>query len=312
MFSAISRRTFLQRSLAAGGVLVAGTATGLSSLLPQPRTPGEPWPDLAVITGDNVYQATVKAVETLGGIRRFVKTGDKIGVLVNSRFNKPGTFVRPEITLALIALSYDAGAKEVVSLEDVDNAYWRKAASSGEMQSYIRSIKRPRAGIACSLTGAHTLKTIEITRDYFECDAVMNIAIFKDHEGTRFTGVLKNLMGATTGETNRSWHLGSGASKYYDDIGYLSRCIADGNLCRRPSLCIGDATQVLLQNGPFGPGPTWDFRTIVAGANPVSVDAMGASILGFTPTDILMIRYAAELGLGNDDLSTVRVKRENI
>ncbi len=312
MSSALSRRMFLRKSLAAGGVLAAGNAIGLSTLLNASRTPGEPWPDLAVVTGDNAYEATVKAVETLGGIQWFVKPGARVGILVNSRFNKPGTFVKPEITLAVVALSYDAGAKEVISLEDVDSAYWRKAAGAGEMQSLIRSIKPPGAGIACPLTGAHTLKSIEITRDYVECDVVINIAIFKDHEGTRFTGVLKNLMGATTGETNRSWHLGSGTKGYYDDIAYLSHCIADGNLCRKPSLCIGDATQVLLQNGPFGPGPTWDYRTVVAGTNPVSVDAMGASILGFAPADVLMIRYAAELGIGNHDLSQVRVKRETI
>jgi uncharacterized protein (DUF362 family) len=312
MSSGISRRMFLHRSLATGSLLVAGKVFAFP---PQEHPSQEhvgPQPDLAVVSGDNAYEATRKAVAMLGGMKRFVMPGTRAGLLVNSRFNKPGTFVHPQITLAVAVMLREAGVEELVSLEDADLAYWKHAALSKEQQELVHAIKRPGESITCALTGGVKLKEIEVSRDFMDCSSIINIAIFKDHEGTRFTGTLKNIMGVTSNATNRSWHLGSGMSGYYDDIPHLSQCIADGNLCRKPTLCIGDATEVILHNGPFGPGPTWNFRTIVAGTNPVSCDAFGASILGFKPDEILMIRDAAGLGIGSLDLDALQIRRVSI
>ena len=107
----ITRRDFLKASgfaLAAGGLTDRLIAADLSSS-----------PDLVAVEGLNYYDSTTQAVEALGGIRRFVSNGARVGLLVNSVFDKPGTFVKPQIALALVAMCYEAGAKEIVSLEDV-------------------------------------------------------------------------------------------------------------------------------------------------------------------------------------------------
>ncbi|WP_394699277.1 DUF362 domain-containing protein [uncultured Desulfobacter sp.] len=50
----------------------------------------------------------------------------------------------------------------------------------------------------------------------------------------RFTGTMKNMMGLTSSSTNHFFHFGSGSSGWYDDPKFLSQCIANVNLVRRP------------------------------------------------------------------------------
>jgi len=312
MSSPLSRRSFLRHAAASGSLLLIGNAFGNHGAPLLSRALLGAYPELVAVTGDNAYDAACKGVELLGGMKHFVTGGSRVGILINSRFNRRGTYVKPQIALAAVVMLYEAGVKDIVSIEDVESAYWKRATLTKEQREYVHAIRRPGSGTSVALKGAQHLKEVEMVREYLECDAIINIAIFKDHEGTRFTGALKNIMGATTGSTNRYWHLGSGASGYYDDVHHLSRCIADGNLCRKPTLCIGDATDVIVRNGPSGPGPTKDFRTVVAGTNPVSFDAFGATLLGLKPDEILMIRAASELGIGNCNLDSVSIERATV
>jgi uncharacterized Fe-S center protein len=58
--------------------------------------------------------------------------------------------------------------------------------------------------------GAKSLKKAKVAKDLLDCDAFIDVSIAKDHDGTRFSGCLKNVMGACTDETNRFFHAGSG------------------------------------------------------------------------------------------------------
>ncbi|MGB2958173.1 MAG: hypothetical protein WBD30_04745, partial [Bacteroidota bacterium] len=118
MVNHISRRSFLRHSALAGtAVLAADTLAGVltRSLSASVRTVPA---DLAVVSSSNYYEATVRAVELVGGMKRFVTRGARVGLLLNSRYTKPGTFVKPEIALAVIAMCHHAGAVQIVSLED--------------------------------------------------------------------------------------------------------------------------------------------------------------------------------------------------
>jgi uncharacterized protein (DUF362 family) len=287
----ITRRDFLKTS---GLALSAG---GLTDRLLAADLPSSP--DLVAVEGMNYYDSTTKAVEALGGIGKFVSPGARVGLLVNSVFDKPGTFVKPQIALAVVAMCYEAGAKEIISLEGVEPSYWRRATMSKEHAEMVRSIRGAGNEVSTGVDGTR-ITTMKVTYDFLQCDVYFNLPVYKDHEGTKFTGSLKNIMGATRGSTNQSWHRTGGLfGGYYDDIPHLSECIAEGNLVRSPNLIIGDATEVIVTNGPSGPGRLITPRTVVAGTDPVATDAFGATLLGLDPRKILMIRRASELGVGS-------------
>lgn len=313
MAKGISRRSFLRYSALTGTTILTSHTLGsiLSrSLSTQSRTiPAH----LAVVSGSNYYDATVHAVELMGGMKRFVPRGARVGLLVNSRFTKPGTFVKPEITLAVIAMCHRAGAAQIVSLEDTPARYWRRTTLSHEHRRFLDQIQSPRTHRSVSIPGGVNLKTVSVVPELLDCDVYINIPIFKDHEGTWFTGGLKNLMGTIADRSNQTFHLGSDTNENSPKAyAYLSQSIADANLLRTPTLSVGDATEVLVQGGPSGPGPVRNFRTVVASTDLVALDAYGAGVLGYSPEDVLTLCFAREHGLGTTDLSALTVLRESL
>lgn len=303
-----SRRAFLK----AGVLLGAGALIGRrnSSLLARTSEVLVPEaPDVSVVHGDDYYAMTVKAVKMLGGMQRFVARSSSVGLLVNSRYNKPGTYVKPEIVIAVLDMCAAAGAGKVTSLENVSDSYWRLNSFARDHSEVIRAIDYAGNNYKkVAIPHGVSLKEAELQSALLECDSVINIPIFKQHEGIRMTGCLKNLMGLTSRNTNGYFHNGSGKSGWYSDVPFLAQCIADVNLVRKSDLCIADATEFITSNGPFGPGNVVKAKKLVAGTDIVAVDAVGAEILGHVPADILPIRMAHKHGLGEIDLKKVNIR----
>ncbi len=123
------------------------------------------------------------------------------------------------------------------------------------------------------------------------------------------SGNLKNLMGVNTNASNQFFHAGSGAKGEYDDVPFLAQCIADLNTLRRPDLCVADATEFLLTNGPAGPGELRRLNKVVLGTDPVAVDAYCAPFVGLEAASVLMIARSAEWGLGQMDVTRLAIEQ---
>lgn len=303
----ISRRSFIKGSTALGvSALLAGSAIGW---MPKPSF-AQTGVDIAAVKGLDYFENTVKAVETLGGMGAFVSNQSRVGLLINSPWRHPGSFVAPEITLAVVRMCLDAGAKEIGVFKGLGSAYWVRSPLSEKFRDEIGNIQEIGGNYAeVRIPDGRSLKKAKIARGLLDCDVFINISIAKDHTGTRFSGTMKNMMGATSRGTNRFFHAGSGKGfGYYDDIEFLSQCIADVNLVRKPDLCILDGTQILKTNGPGGPGKFLKPHKVVAGADRVAMDAYGANLLGVRPDDIQMIRMAQAHGLGEIAPSKIRIQ----
>jgi len=309
----IDRRTFIRKSSLLGASAVTGGAM-LTSLLARRgwSLPDDRPVEVSSVQGTNYYDSTVKAVELTGGMRRFVTRGSKVGILVNSAFEKRGTYVKPEIALAVIAMCHEAGATEIVSLEGASGSYWDRASKTEYLEGLVADLKEPEH-VEVEVKGGGALKKAEIARELLEFDVFINVALVKDHEGTNFTCTLKNLMGATTSSTNRFFHFGSArGSGWYGNVDFLSQCIADVNLLRKPSLCIVDATEFVTTNGPYGPGRISRPQKVLASVDGVALDSTAARFLGLAANDIPMVRKAHEHGLGEMDAGKIAVRELQI
>jgi uncharacterized protein (DUF362 family) len=304
----ISRREFIKQSVSAGIVAAAGSA-----LLPSPLFGNylESKIDISVVNGTNYFENAIKAVEVFGGMSKFVPKGSKVGLLINSPWDKPGTYTNPDIALAVLKMCLDAGAKEIYSIEDASKNYWKRSKLYKDFEKEIDGIKSGDSKKIVKIPKAKALKDAEISKALLECDVFINIPIVKQHQGTNFTGNTKNMMGACSGPTNRFFHKGSGKSSlfgFYDDVEFLSQCIADVNLVRQPNICVVDATEFVTSNGPQGPGELKKAHKVVAGTNAISVDAYCSTLLGLNPQDVLMIQYAHDHGLGEIDIKKLSIK----
>jgi len=71
---------------------------------------------------------------------------------------------------------------------------------------------------------------------------------------------------------------------------FLAQAIADANLVRKPDLCVVDATEFLINNGPAGPGEIRKEHRVFAGTDPVLLDCFGAQLHNRQPSDIRVIK----------------------
>jgi uncharacterized protein (DUF362 family) len=324
----MKRREFLRRSTLLGAAALAGTRL-VPALLAE-QTPGTttpeakvagqpastaPQPDLAVVEGVDTFAATLRAVELAGGIGRFVPPGAKVGLLINAPgwWRKPGSFTSPDVTLAVLQLCLDAGAAEITYIINPADDYWTRTPLGARYPKLTAAgRKNPGEWTDRELPQGVSLKQAKVNRTYLDCEVLINLPIAKHHAGTGYSGCLKNTMGACHRSTNQFFHNGSGMKGEYEDVAFLSQCIADVNLVRRPTLNVCDGTEFLITNGPAGPGELGQAHKVIVGANPVSVDAYGCTLLGLTATKVTMIGLAAAHGLGEPDLAKLGIREAKL
>ena len=304
----IERRDFIRKSALFGAAAMIGTKgfsegwNGFSKV------------DVAVVQGSNFLNNTFKAVEMLGGMKKIVSPGSKVGLLINAPawWNKPGSFTNPELVLATIKMCIDAGAGEIVYVINPATDYFNRTPKSGDLQKEIQFVKpNPGKWVTKDIPQGKSLKKAEINQTLFDCDVIINLPISKHHAGTNFSGNLKNMMGSTNHSTNQFFHKGSGASGDYDDVKFLSQCIADLNTVKKPVLSICDSTEFLLNNGPAGPGEIKKENKVVAGFDCVAVDSYCCTLHGLQPDQVQMIQFAHDHGIGQMDLKKLVIKEIN-
>ncbi len=120
----ISRRSFIKKGtvLGASSILAGSHLGGLMSRLAVAANV----PDIASVQGTDAYTNTIRAVDAIGGMKRFVSKQSNVALLINSDQSNPGAFVKPEIVLAVTRMCLDAGAGQIGVFKRTGSSYWRR------------------------------------------------------------------------------------------------------------------------------------------------------------------------------------------
>ncbi len=308
----IRRREFLRRSMSLGLGVSLGNAS-LSKIIRRAFFLTDEGSEISVVTGSDYFRNTIKAVEALGGIAKFVPKGAAVAIVPNSQSRHPGTFTKPEIVRAVIRLCKEAGAREINCLSWLSKDFWEATGLVHVIEeegASLRLINREDSS-QFEIIPVHRgkiLKEAEIVKELFRHDVFIDLPVVKDHAGNRFTGTMKNLMALNSPRSNRSFHREDWKTNP-DSVDYLDQCIADLNTVLEPALCVVDATEFIVTNGPFGPGKIIIPRKIVAGRDRVAIDSYCTTLWGMKGEEILMIRYGFEHGLGEINLKKIKIKQ---
>ncbi|MFC1461494.1 DUF362 domain-containing protein [Verrucomicrobiota bacterium] len=129
----------------------------------------------------------------------------------------------------------------------------------------------------------------KIARDAF----IISVPVLKDHCFTVTTIAMKNMFGLAPAPYYRgSWN----KSALHTPSTHCS--VVDVCLYKRPDLCVVDASVALT--GMHLSGTSKNLGIVLAGFDPVAVDAVGSSLLGHDPKQIEYLKLANGL-LGNMD-----------
>jgi uncharacterized protein (DUF362 family) len=121
---------------------------------------------------------------------------------------------------------------------------------------------------------------------------IISVPKLKLHRSMGVTLSIKNMMGAMT--PKGSMHSGS-----------LSQKIADLASVVKPSLAVVDG--IIAGEGHETSGNPVEMNLVIAGIDPVAVDAVGAAIMGISPETVKHLEYAEQKGLGIRDLNKIEV-----
>lgn len=303
----LDRRDAL-RLIAAGGA-----ALGFSTLVP--TTLWAATPDLVVATGGAAKANVRAALAGLGGMGKFVSKGDNVVIKPNIGFgNVPirTSTTDPEVVRTLAEEALNAGAKKVMVL---DNPCHKanialeisgiKKSIEGLQDTFAFTVRRDNMFREVPIPKGKALKKQKVALDILEADTVINVPVAKSHGGAMVSFGLKAWMGAV--KERKYWHV------WVD----LHQAIADMATIMRPKFTMVDATRALVTGGPGGPGRVDHLKTIVAGMDPVAVDAYALGLApwggkGYRPEQIPHIVKAAEHGLGTYDLKKLNILKKTV
>ncbi len=305
----LTRRQFLRMTGAAAAsaaLLGSGCATDTGSQ----RSPSAPTGDqtyLAVGRGSDPAATTKAALAALGGIERFVRSGDDViikpNICVDYHPPEYAATTNPTVVATLVSLCVEAGARRVRVMDTpfggtAESAY----AVSGIEEAVLTSggkmeVMSPVKFVTTSIPDGLDITEWDVYQDVLDADVLINVPIAKHHSLGRLSLGGKNLLGVITKPNRMHLNLGQRAA----DLASLVR----------PTLTVVDAVRILTAHGPTG-GSLNDVQqtdTVIASHDMVAADAWAATMFGLTGADIAYVRAAAEMGLGTMDLDSIKVEQ---
>ncbi|MDF2696655.1 MAG: Iron-sulfur cluster-binding protein [Labilithrix sp.] len=235
-----------------------------------------------------------RAVDAMGGIKRFVSRGDVVVIKPNIGWDRMpihAANTNPDVVGAVVQLAYEAGAKRVVvadgSCNDPNRCFqrsgiWRKAYSLGA-EVVLPAEHRFRT----TRMKGEVLDEWPIFTTLVDADKVINVPVAKHHNLAKYTAAMKNWYGVLGGRRNRLHQ-------------NIDTSIADLATFMRPTLVVVDAMRVLMRNGPQGGNidDTKVMNQVFATVDQVAADAYGATLIGQHRDNLPYLKMGHERGLG--------------
>ena len=280
--------------------------------------------EVAIQRGARPKETVARTLDLLGGLRGVIRHGDT--VLISPNYCGPvkwntGTTTSPEVVVAVIEAAKEAGAYRVIvaesSIVGFDAGEVMRELGVQEVFERAGAIvlnldKDPSGVIEKKVSRGKLLKRVKVFRPAVECDVLISVPVLKTHIYAGVSLGMKNLKGTLPDAQKKLFHR-VGARKRTEEKFELDRCISDMMTVHHPDFTIIDGMvgQEGFVVGSAVSGSSVEMNTIIAGADFVAVDAVGAYVMGFDPMQINHVRYAHEMGLGVANLNKISILGEN-
>ena len=307
----MERRDFLKRggkavmlaAVAGGaGVFFHDRSTGTYSPVLTPRNmftvpADKDLPRVVLARHEDPVQALNAALDAVGGISRFVKTGERVTVKPNvgwDRAPEQAANTNPFLVGEMVRLCLAAGASEVIvtdiSCNDPRRCFLRSGIREAAEQAGARVVLPRKEDFLTVDTGSDLLEEWPVLKYFIETDRLINMPIVKHHSLSSCTIGMKNLYGILGGPRHRLHQS-------------IAQSIVDLASFCTPTLTVVDAVRVLRRSGPQG-GSLDDVdiqNSVMCATDQVAADARGCEFLGLTADKVNHIMLAEQSGLGTVD-----------
>lgn len=250
-----------------------------------------------VEAGADIRAAVERSVELVGGLR--LKGGEHVVVkpnLCNAK-NPDGMVITDfRIIEAVIGLVREhSGSVVVVESDNISDTADNRARKSG-LLDLLDGLGVEFLNLSGDEYEVHEVagRKLRLPRTVLDADYFVNLPKIKTEGHVKVTLSIKNLFGVPQRRKKSSLH-----SKLGEILPYLAKVV-------RSDLIVVDGITAMEGNGPLIGTPR-ELGVVVAGVNPVSVDAVCSCIMGFDPREIGYLDAANAMCLGEIDVDGIEV-----
>lgn len=262
-----------------------------------------------------VEAAMRRAVDSLGGMERFVKPGDRVFLKVNLlRSSRPDQAVvtHPSVVRAAVRLLQEAGG--VVIIGDSPSGTFNVGVlrRAYKMTGYEAVARDTGATLNLNTNSVHLanprgklIKRFEVMQAVVGADAIVTLPKLKTHVFTHFTGATKILFGLIPGVTKVGYHT------KLQNVERFSEMLIDLLGLLPPRLAIMDAVVGMDGDGPSGGRPR-PVGLIMASPDSVALDVVATTVVDIKPLSVPILRAAADRGLTRGYVSDSELRGERL
>lgn len=216
-----------------------------------------------------------------------------------------GHTTHPELVRAVVRACLDRSARVMVGDNPggINRSSRNVAAITGILDASEGCFTSISERVA-ERTGAETGLSMVISGAVLEADYVINLPVFKTHLGMMVTGALKNTFGYVAGACKAHLHVEARTTEAFANL------ICDVHQARPPDLHIMDAITAIEGNGPCHGGRLRKVGKLLAGSDPLAVDAVMARMMGVDPARLPVQEQARARGLGTLEEAEIEIRGE--
>jgi uncharacterized protein (DUF362 family)/NAD-dependent dihydropyrimidine dehydrogenase PreA subunit len=270
----------------------------------------------------SAVEASVRrAVETLGGMPRFVQSGQR--VLVKPNLVLPSDPARaiithPAVVRAVVRLAQEAGGRVLIAdnptVVPVTQQLWQAAYQRAGLAAVAAEtgaeLNTHIVHEQCPHPDGRLIKMVDTSSFVTEADVIISLPKLKTHGFMRYTGAVKNLFGIVPAATKFGYHL-----KLQQDAQFADMLLDLASFVR-PALTLMDAIVAMDGAGPSA-GDPFPIGAIMASADPTALDVAAVALIGHEPRAVPTVAAAirrgwttgrlADLEMVGDDVADVQV-----
>jgi uncharacterized protein (DUF362 family)/NAD-dependent dihydropyrimidine dehydrogenase PreA subunit len=236
------------------------------------------------------------ALALLGGMSRFVQTGDRVLLKINLLEGVPvecAVTTHPEVVRAMIRQIKAIGAVPVVGDSPGVSGTLKAAEKCGILsvcrEEGVDLVPFERTA-EYSFPEGQTIKKFQLTDVLMKVDKVISLAKMKTHTFMGMTGATKILFGCIVGMQKAQFHLRTQQRREFAGM------LVDLANLVNPVLSIVDGVVGMEGNGPRN-GRPFKAGVILAGTNCFAVDIVQAEMMGLSTESLPVAALSLERGL---------------
>jgi len=268
---------------------------------------------VSIIKGEDVEKMVHDVLAPLGGVDALIKPKSTVVLKPNAGHEAPAETsvnTNPDLVAAVIKEIRKAGPKEIIlaeasaigcdTMECLEVSGILKAAEEAGVDRII-DIKEDKDLLSIPIRDARSdLTKVRLPRFLLEAEHIVNLPIFKSHCSMVFTCALKNIKGVVQDKVHYQMHQTDLAAAMMDLWSVI-----------KADLNIADLIRPAEGFGPHSTVPT-DFGCLVAGKDPVALDATVCRMVGLDIEKVAYFKPARERGLGVYEEDLIEVRGEKI